>query len=233
MNDLWTQIAAGANLTLGEREQQLLSGYLDLLLQANQRMNLTAIRDRAQAELLHIADALTALAFLLPGPFALADVGSGGGVPGIPLAIARPDAHVTLIESTQKKAAFLRQTAATLGLANLAVEPKRAEDLARGELREGFDIAIARGVAPMNLLAEWCLPLVKKGGSMLAMKGARIAEELPAAARSVRILNGAEPILHPIALPGTENHVIVQIRKLGRTDPNYPRPPTVARKKPL
>src|SRR5436190_1029196 len=98
MNDLWPQIATAANLTLSDSQQSNLSRYLDLLLQANQTMNLTRITDRAQAELLHIADSLTLLKHLPPTPFSLADIGSGGGVPGIPLAIARPDARVLLIE---------------------------------------------------------------------------------------------------------------------------------------
>src|SRR3954468_17773194 len=116
MNELWTTLATAANIQLIETQSALLSRYLDILLAANQTMNLTRITDRAQAELLHIADSLTLLKHLPPTPFSLADIGSGGGVPGIPLAIARPDARVLLIESTKKKAAFLRQAATELGL---------------------------------------------------------------------------------------------------------------------
>src|SRR4051812_30510161 len=129
MNELWTTLATAANIQLIETQQTLLSRYLDLLLAANQTMNLTRITDRAQAELLHIADALTLLKHLPPKAFSLADIGSGGGVPGIPLAIARPDARVLLIESTRKKAAFLRQAAADLGLTNVEVSDARVEDL--------------------------------------------------------------------------------------------------------
>src|SRR5688500_8671343 len=110
-SDLWKTLAIRAGIELDDRQVALLSRYIDLLFDANQRMNLTRIASRADAELLHVADALTLLPHLPAHPHALADVGSGGGVPGIPLAVARPDVRVTLIESTQKKAAFLEDAA--------------------------------------------------------------------------------------------------------------------------
>jgi 16S rRNA (guanine527-N7)-methyltransferase len=235
-DDLWNQIAARAGLALSDAQRQSLHAYLDLLLDANQRMNLTRIADRAAAEVQHVGDALTVLPFLPKGAHRLVDVGSGGGVPGIPLAIARPDARVTLLESTKKKASFLQEAATKLALANVTVLADRAESAARGEaggLRESFDVAVARAVGAMDFLVEWCLPLVKRGGRMLAMKGARIAEELPAAQKAIRLLGGGEATLHPIELPGTEHHVIVEIPKVGKTDAKYPRDPTVAKAKPI
>jgi 16S rRNA (guanine527-N7)-methyltransferase len=232
MNDLWIQLASSANLILSESQHALLHRYLDLLLEANQTMNLTRITDRAEAEVLHIADALTLLPYLPREPHRLVDIGSGGGVPGIPLAIVRPDVQVLLVESTQKKAAFLQRTAVALGLSNLQVSSQRAEDLGRGERRESFDVATARAIGALNLLVEWCLPLVKKGGKLLAMKGAKIAVELPAAEKAIQLLSGGAPVIHPVQLPGAENHVIVEIPKIGRTNPRYPRPPSQA-KKPL
>jgi 16S rRNA (guanine527-N7)-methyltransferase len=187
----------------------------------------------------HVADALTLLPFLPAGPCELVDVGSGGGVPGIPLAIVRPDARVLLIESTRKKANFLRETTAALGLTNVRVTEERAEDLARvkardaGRVREGFDVAAARAVATMVWLAEWCLPLVKKGGKMLAMKGPKVLEELPPAAKAVRMCGGGEPVLHAVSLPGTQNLLIVEIAKTGRCDSRYPRPATQAKGRPI
>jgi len=196
-------------------------------------MNLTRITDRAAAEVQHVGDSLTVLPFLPAGPFRLADVGSGGGVPGIPLAIARPDATVLLIESTKKKAAFLKQTIEALGLANASVSEWRAEDVGRSNNRESFDVALARAVATMPWLAEWCLPLVKKGGKMLAMKGPRVADELPAAKKAVKLAGGGEPMVHPVELPGTEHRVIVEICKVVKSDPKLPRPATAAKGKPL
>jgi 16S rRNA (guanine527-N7)-methyltransferase len=196
-------------------------------------MNLTRITDPAAAEVQHVGDSLTVLAFLPKDPHSLADVGTGGGVPGIPLAIARPDARVVLIEATKKKAAFLRQAITELGLTNVEVREQRAEEVGQSDLRERMDVAVARAVATMPWLVEWCVPLVRKGGRMLAMKGPKVAEELPAAARALRLLHGGTPVVHPIDLPGAEHHVIVEVEKQGRTEPRYPRPATQAKGKPL
>jgi 16S rRNA (guanine527-N7)-methyltransferase len=235
MNDLWTTLAARAGLTLSDDQRALLGRYLDLLLEANQRMNLTRITDRAAAEVHHVGDALTLLPLLPAGPFRLADVGSGGGVPGIPLAVVRPDAQAVLIESTKKKAAFLTSAVHALGLANVAVSDARAEDAGQSpQFRETFDVVTARAVATLDWLAEWCLPLAKpKTGRVLAMKGARVGEELPAAAKAIKLLNGGDPSVHPVDLPGTDHRVIVEIPKRGRTDPRFPRPATAAKGKPL
>ncbi|HSU67674.1 MAG TPA: 16S rRNA (guanine(527)-N(7))-methyltransferase RsmG [Tepidisphaeraceae bacterium] len=219
-------------LTSGQLE--LLSRYLDLLLQTNERMNLTRITDRVSAEVQHVGDALTLLPYIPAGPLRLADVGSGGGVPGLPLAIARPDAEVLLLEATKKKATFLSQAAGELGLTNIRVSDLRAEDAGRDpNFRETFDVVCARAVGTLDWLAEWCLPLVKKGGRMLAMKGPRAAEELPLAEHAIRLLGGGSPDVHPADLPGSRNHVIIQIRKTGKTPAAYPRSSTATRGKPL
>jgi 16S rRNA (guanine527-N7)-methyltransferase len=233
MTQLWNDLATRAGLALTDEQREKLSRYLDLLIEANERMNLTRITDRAAAEVQHVGDSLTVLPFLPKGPHRLADVGTGGGVPGIPLAIVRPDAQVLLIESTKKKTGFLRQAVEALQLPNVQITELRAEDVGQSADRETFDIAVARAVATFDWLAEWCLPLVKKGGKMLAMKGPKIAEELPAAARAIRMLNGAEPVIHAIELPGAEHHVIVEVAKVGRSEKRFPRPPTQAKGNPL
>ncbi|HEY7117155.1 MAG TPA: 16S rRNA (guanine(527)-N(7))-methyltransferase RsmG [Tepidisphaeraceae bacterium] len=231
MNTLWNELAGRASVMLSEAQHEQLSRYIDLLLEANQRMNLTRIADRASAEVQHVGDALTVLPLLPKGPHMLVDVGSGGGVPGIILAIVRPDARIVLLEATKKKSAFLGETAKTLGLTNVRVVAERAEAAGRGALREASDVVVARAVGAMDFLVEWCLPLVKKGGRMLAMKGARIAEELPAAQKAIRLLGGGTAAVHPVELPGAEHHVIVEIPKVAKTDAKYPRDPTVAKGK--
>jgi 16S rRNA (guanine527-N7)-methyltransferase len=218
---------------LSEAQDAALAKYLDLLLAANARMNLTRITDRPTADVQHVGDALTILAFLPTGPCRIADVGAGGGVPGIPLAIARSDATVLLIESTRKKAAFLKEAVAALGLSNVSVSEWRAEDVGRSNSRETFDIALARAVATLDWLAEWCLPLVKRGGKMLAMKGPKVADELPAARKVAKMAGGGEAIIHPVDLPGTEHRVIVEIPKLSKSDSRLPRPATQAKGRPL
>ena len=233
MNPLWQQLADRASITLSQEQHDRLSHYLDLLLEANRTMNLTRIDTHEEAQVGHVGDALTLLPFLPQGDFSLADVGSGGGVPGIPLAISRPDAQVLLIESTQKKAAFLENTVRQIGLTNVRVSPRRAEDEARSENRQRFDVVAARALAAMNVLVEWCLPLTRVGGKLLAMKGGKISEELPQAAHAIRTLGGGDAVVHPADLPGTHHHVIVEIRKLRATERRFPRTTAQTKEKPL
>ena len=157
MTDLWPTLARRANVELSPNQLAQLDRYLDLLLAANAKMNLTRITDRAAAEVQHVGDSLTLLPFLPPGQIRLADVGSGGGVPGIPLAIVRPDATVLLIESTKKKAAFLKQTIETLELKNASVSesarrrgrPKQQpREFRRGDRPRGGDDGMARRMVP-------------------------------------------------------------------------------------
>jgi 16S rRNA (guanine527-N7)-methyltransferase len=230
---IWNELAQATGLTLSDEQAGKLSQYLDLLLEANQRMNLTRIESREAAELQHVGDALTLLTYLPREAHRLVDVGSGGGVPGIPLAIARPDVTVTLVEATQKKAAFLKSAAEALGLTNLNVRAERAEDVGHSELREAFDVAVARAVGTLDFLAEWCLPLVRRGGKFLAMKGPKVTEELPRARFAIKRLGGGEPVIHPVGRAEFGNHVIVEIPKVQKTDARYPRPASVAKGKPL
>lgn len=230
---LWNELAQRAGVRLEVDQHEMLRRYIDLLLEANQRMNLTRLASREQAAVGHIGDALTVLPFLPRTPHRLVDIGSGGGVPGIPLAIVRPDVQVVLVESTGKKAKFLQHTIETLELSNVLVDPHRAELVGQSELREAFDVAVARAVATLDWLAEWCLPLIKVGGLMLAMKGPKVQEEIPRAQGAIRLLGGADSSLHAIDLAGTSGHVVVCIKKDARTDPRYPRDPTRAKGKPL
>jgi 16S rRNA (guanine527-N7)-methyltransferase len=196
-------------------------------------MNLTAIKDRAHAELLHVGDALTLLPFLPKAAAKIADIGSGGGTPAIPLAIVRNNLTITCIEATGKKAAFLQRTAAQMKLANVRVIATRAEDVGRAELRETFDVAIARAVGTMVWVAEYCLPLVRVRGRILAMKGQKVHDELVSAKKAILLLGGGEPTVHLADLPGFEGHVIVEICKNRPTPEQFPRLPSRAKGRPL
>jgi 16S rRNA (guanine527-N7)-methyltransferase len=171
---------ATLGVTLDERALGRLGDYLGRLLAMNELMNLTAIKDPAEAWTRHAFDALTLLPLLtdLKAGARLVDVGSGGGVPAIPIAIARPDLKLTLVESTQKKAAFLTAVAKALGLGNVSVRAQRAELLGMAELRGVFDVATARSVGRIAMLAPLTAPLVKPGGRVLLVKGQRADEEL-------------------------------------------------------
>lgn len=178
-DDLAERLTA-LGVTLDAAAIARLGDYLARLLAMNEHMNLTAITDPAEAWTRHALDALTLVPLLadLRAGARVVDVGSGGGVPAIPLAIARPDLKLMLIDATQKKAAFLTGVAKALGLANVSVRAQRAELVGQAELRGAFDAATARAVGRIAMLAPLTAPLVKSGGRVLLIKGQRADEEL-------------------------------------------------------
>jgi 16S rRNA (guanine527-N7)-methyltransferase len=204
---------------LAPRQRELLGEYLDLFLHSAQLFNLTAIRDRTEAWNRHVIESVRLLPLLGSGT-SLLDVGSGGGLPGMVLAIARPDLAVTLLEATGKKARFLEQTARSLQLENLSVLCDRAElaGAVNSPQRERFDIVTARAVAPLRVLLELTVPFAKVNGLLLAVKGEKAADELAAAAGALRELHveHEQTVRHPTAS-------VVLLRKRGTTSAKYPR----------
>jgi 16S rRNA (guanine527-N7)-methyltransferase len=206
---LWQRIATTAGLELTGRQLDQLGHYLDLLTAWNARVNLTRIVDRADAEVRHVADALTLLAFIgkanAASPLRLADVGTGGGVPGVPLAIARPDVRVTLIDATKKKLDAIAAMAAELGLTNVTTRHARIESIT-----ETFDVVTARAVADLDTLLGWCGPLLHRRGVLLAMKGPRAAEEIAAIDRKTRARWRID--VRPVDFDELAGHVVVEVR---------------------
>ncbi len=189
---------------------------------------LMARPDRALLE-----DSLVLLDFLPSGPLRVIDVGSGGGLPGLPLKIARPELQLTLLEANRRKAAFLVQAAASLGLRDVEVVARRAEEAGRDPRhREAYDFALARALAPMPVLAELCLPFVAVGGRLLAMKADSIAEA--EAARSVIERLGGELIAVSAAASTARTlGQVVVVEKVRPTPAEYPRRPGVPGRRPL
>ena len=185
----------GIGARIGAPEMDLLGDYLGLLLAMNDLLNLTAIVLPDAAWERHILDALSLLPELasIPPGARVADLGSGGGVPALPLALTRRDLDFTLIESTQKKCAFLEDAASMLGLTNVRVVALRAETAARGELRASFAAVTARAVAPLERLVPLAAPLCAPGGRMLLIKGQRADDELHAA-KAALVQTGARHI---------------------------------------
>jgi 16S rRNA (guanine527-N7)-methyltransferase len=216
-------------IEVSTEEMERLQRFLELLLDANTRMNLTAVRDMDNAWMRHIFDALTLLPILQQTDAQrVADVGSGGGVPGLVLAIVWPQATHLLIESTGKKAVFLRSAADALALRSVEVRSERAESLARGPLRESFDVVTSRAVARLPILLELCLPLVRDRGHMVTIKGEKAADEVNASARALGTLRGA--VTDSIRTPtGT----LIVIEKVGKTPRRYPRGAGDVQKSPL
>ena len=213
-----------------------LAVYFRMLTEWNRSMDLVA--DAPEDELLdrHLIDSLTVLKTdLLTGAGTLIDVGTGAGFPGMALAMARPDLRVTLLDSQQKRLSFLQAVAEETGTGNTELIHARAEDGARRkDLREQFDIAAARAVAPMNVLCEYLLPLVKVGGAMLALKGPGVDEELAQAESALHLLGGEIERVQPLVIPGRDwDHRAAWITKTAPTPEKYPRRAGTAEKRPL
>lgn len=228
--------AAGFGLRLVEEQLVLFARYQALLLQWNERINLTAIREPELIQQRHFLDSLTCATVTgdLNGR-SLIDVGAGAGFPGLPLRILYPQSHLTLVESVQKKARFLEAVVAELGLANVRIVAERAEVLGQQAVYRGqYDWAMARGVAEMRVLVEYLLPFCRIGGHMLAQKGESAAGETAAAAAAIAELGGAAPQLYSIQLPGhSERHNLVVIKKGAPTPARYPRRPGIPARRPL
>ncbi len=160
----------------------------EIFIETNKTLNLTAIRDEELVISRHFADCLIP-ADIFPTGASLLDVGSGGGFPSLPLAIARPELKITALDATAKKTAFIEKAACALGLKNVSVVTGRAEELAFTAMRESFDCVTARAVAQTNVLAELCAPFVKVGGLFVAMKGKKGGEELAEAAGAAKALS--------------------------------------------
>jgi 16S rRNA (guanine527-N7)-methyltransferase len=224
-------------VTVTDDALALLAKYLDLLLLTNEKFNLTAIRDLDEAWRRHIIDSLTLLPFIehLPAGAGVIDVGSGGGLPGIPLAIARPDLRVTLLESTGKKAAFLSECVRTLPLPNAVAVNDRAEKAGHDRRhREKYDAVVCRAVGVMTEILECSLPLVTVGGVLLAMKGPKAQQELEDAGDAMSILGAGEfAVVDAYPESFGLNTVIVSVVKADPTPDEYPRAPGLPRTSPL
>lgn len=225
IKDLLQNYIKDYKITLTENQYEQFQKYFELLVEWNEKMNLTAITDESGVALKHFADSLSLLNFVdIPQNSSLADVGTGAGFPGVVLKIARPDIKLTLIDSLNKRLVFLGEVCAQLGIEAELIH-SRAEDGARDEkLRESFDFAVSRAVARMNVLSEYCLPYVKVGGAFCAMKGAQANEEFKESLNAINTLGGKIENKYFFELPenGGERAIAV-VRKVKNTPQKYPR----------
>jgi 16S rRNA (guanine527-N7)-methyltransferase len=227
--------AAAMGIPMSQGQVEQFNTYHEMLVEANARMNLTRVpEDPAEAVDRNYLDCVAPLAGGFPAANTAVDVGSGAGFPGIPLAIMLPDTRFTLVDALGKRVDFLKTVIDRLGL-NAEALHLRAEDAARrDDLRGGFDLAVARAVAPMNVLCEYMLPLVRVGGKMLALKGPGLDEELAQAENALRLLGGELERVQPLAIPGRDwNHRAAWIAKTAPTPRKYPRRAGTVEKKPL
>lgn len=214
-------------------------GSLDIigqeLCETNKQMNLTALTDEKGVALLHFWDSLTLLDTKLFENARVIDIGCGGGFPSLPLALCAKSCEIVSNDATAKKLNYVAETAKKAGISNLSTLCGRAEELALlPEHRECYDIAVARGVARLNILCEWCMPFVKTGGYFVAMKGEKGREEADEAKNAIKILGGELVDIIDIKVPEYDYlHTLVIIKKVSHTPKLYPRKNSVIKKKAL
>ena len=220
------------NIALSPAQLDQLDRYAEILVDYNQKVNLTAITSPEGIEDRHFADSLL-FAAQPEVQGKMVDVGTGAGFPGIVAKIYKPDLQLTLMEPTGKRVDFLRYACAELGLTDVEFAKERAEEAARKIWREQFDIASARAVAALPILCEYCLPLVKVGGVFLAMKGPEADAEAKASGNALKKLGGAYAETRTFTLPDGSARGLVLCRKISQTPTVYPRNGGKIAKKPL
>ena len=232
------------DITLNEKQQEQMFLLSERLVEVNKVMNLTAITDEDGIILRHLVDSLL-ISEYFEANSTIIDVGCGAGFPSLPLAIARPDLHITALDSTEKRIRYVDETARLLGLNNLCATTARAEEFAtKPEYREKFDYATARAVASLPILCELTIPFVKLGGTLVAMKAKGANEEFEASRSAIRQLASANSLsntkLVEKILCGSvggelisENRTVVIMPKLSKTPKSFPRKFAQIKKNPL
>ena len=226
------------NFVLTYKQKEQFKLYFKFLIEVNEHVNLTRITEENEVYLKHFYDSITPL-FVFGDVFkdgaTLCDVGAGAGFPSIPLKILKPSLKVTIVDSLAKRLTFLKDLIAKLGLDNVELVHGRAEDVGQNKLyREKFDIVTARAVAKMSVLSEYCLPLVKKDGYFVALKGPKAEDELDEGKKALAVLGGKLIKDEELTLPGTtEERTLVLVKKVKETPKKYPRQAGTPRRKPI
>lgn len=230
--------AAAFEVEVDDLLAQRLDIYARLLVEWNEKMNLTAITEPNAIVIKHFVDSLTVSRYLPEGPVALVDVGTGAGFPGVPLALYRDDIQLTLLDSLNKRLLFLKEVCTALGLPATLVHARAEEAGRQPAYRERFDVATARAVAALPTLCEYCLPLVKPHGRFIAMKGPDGDQEGRKAREAIRLLGGELVQTVSLSLPAPtgeerEERRLLMIDKTHPTPTKYPRPSAKIAKQPL
>ena len=220
-------------LKLAKEQIEKYYKYMNLLLEWNEKINLTAITEPKEIVLKHFIDSLTIAKYIKDNE-KLIDVGTGAGFPGIPLSIVKENTNIILLDSLNKRINFLEEAKQNLKLENVKTIHGRAEEFGKNKKeRESYDIATSRAVAPLNILLEYLLPLVKVGGKAICMKGPNI-EEIENAKNALEILGGQIEKVEEIILPNSDiKRNIIIIKKIKNTPSKYPRKPGTPSKEPI
>ena len=219
------------NIECDSYKEEKLQGYMEKLLKWNESINLTAIKDEEEFVIKHYADSLAVLDLVeYEDAEKIIDLGTGGGFPGIPLAIFSPEKKFTLVDSLGKRLKVIDDIAGELGIKNIKTVHGRAEDLGQdSKYREKFDLCVSRAVAELSTLCEYCLPFVKTEGYFIAYKSMEVREELENAESAAELLGGELEAVYETET----DHSLVIIRKLMKTPKSYPRRAGTPSKKPL
>ena len=222
----------GAEITPEKAEK--LNLYGNLLLEWNEKINLTAITDPEEVVIKHFLDCILFLKHIeIPQNAKVIDVGTGAGFPGVVLKIMREDIHLTLLDGLNKRIVFLNDVLEKLNLSAKTIHARAEEAGKKAAFREQYDIATARAVARLNVLAEYCLPFVKVGGSFVAMKGPSAESEVADAAKALTLLGGENARLVSEKLPTNDERSFIIAKKISQTAPKYPRISAKISKQPL
>lgn len=235
IEELLAESCKKINIELTEKQIKQFIDYKDMLLEWNEKFNLTAITDEREIILKHFVDCLAISAGAELAGKKIIDVGTGAGFPGVPVKIAFPDTQMTLLDSLNKRITFLEELKNKLGLENVTCIHSRAEDGGADKtLREGFDLCISRAVANLAVLSEYCLPFVKVGGCFISMKGPDVKDELNESEKAIKVLGGEVKEVKLINIPETDiNHSLIIIKKIKPTPSKYPRKAGKAKKEPI
>ncbi|MFK2826561.1 16S rRNA (guanine(527)-N(7))-methyltransferase RsmG [Bacillus sp. B190/17] len=234
--DQFQQLLAEKGIKLSPSQLEQFDLYYKLLVEWNEKMNLTAITNEEEVYLKHFYDSLSAAFYFdFSGELTVCDVGAGAGFPSIPLKIAFPDLQVTIVDSLNKRITFLNHLAEQLNLKNVHFYHDRAETFGRlSEHRGQYDVVMARAVARMSVLSELCLPLVKMDGTFLAMKAASAKDELQSSQKALTVLGAQLEADYSFTLPIEESErTIMVIHKIKATPKKYPRKPGTPNKSPI
>jgi 16S rRNA (guanine527-N7)-methyltransferase len=239
MMDRLVEEARQLSLPLSEHQLQQFQTYYDQLVDWNRKVNLTAIMGYEEIQVKHFTDSLSIILTLegskwADGNFALLDIGTGAGMPGIPLKIAHPRARLVLLDSVAKKTAFLQHVVGELGMEGVEILTQRAEETGHlAEYREAFDLVVCRAVSQLATVAELTLPFCRIGGLTVIPKKESIERELSQANRAMGILGGHLKTVRQVPIKGLEQHLLVVLEKTSPTPPAYPRRPGIPAKRPL
>lgn len=221
----------------GEEKTDKLVKYMDMILEKNEHINLTAVRDRDEAFQKHIADSISCdLMEEYERAESVIDIGTGAGFPGVPLAVVSPDKKFTLVDSLNKRLRIIDELISEIGINNVETLHARAEDVGQNpNYREKYDICVSRAVASLDVLCEWCLPLVKLNGYFIAYKGENVSRETDDARKAINVLGGKIIETRMVAADDEDisGHVLLIIKKVKETPKKYPRQAGTARKNPI